>query len=92
MFAGVISVIFYIVFFVWAGGNSPTGESKKSWNDIKGDLFSTWISPLIAVLFTFMALAYFIQIPDYSVYIAMALSCLALGFSIAAVSFALVSR
>ena len=36
----VISVIFYIVFFVWAGENSPTGNLNTDWNKIKSNVFS----------------------------------------------------
>ena len=90
---GVVAIIFFIVFFVWAGKNSPTDASSTSnWREIKQDLFSAWISPLLAILGTFLALGYFISLPNYSVYLMMALACLAVGLSVAALSFALVSR
>ena len=91
-FVCLIAVSFYAIFFVWVGNNLPTGSSTTHWNDIKSNLFSAWISPLLAILFTFFASAYFIRYPDFSVYIAMALSCLAVGLSIASISFAVVSR
>lgn len=88
----VISVIFYIVFFVWAGNHSPTGDSKMDWNDIKSNVFMSCIAPIIAVLFSFISLFYLVRYPDSSVIIVMGLACLAAGFGIAALSFAVVSR
>jgi hypothetical protein len=88
----VISIAFYIVFFVWAGKNSPTGDSRTDWNEIKSDVFMSWIAPVIAILFSFISLFYLIRYPDYSVLIVMGLACLAVGFGVASLSFAIVSR
>jgi hypothetical protein len=91
-FVCLIAVSFYTAFFVWVGNNSPTGPSTTNWNDIKSNLFSSWISPLLAIVFTFFASAYFIRFPDYSVYLAMAFACLGVGIALASLSFAIVSR
>ena len=88
----VLGVIFYIVFFVWAGKNSPTGGSNQNWNEIKSNIFMSWIAPVIAILFSFISLFYMIRYPDYSVMIIMGLACLAIGLGVASLSFALVSR
>jgi len=88
----ILAVVFYIVFFVWAGKNSPTGDSNNNWNDIKSNVFMSWIAPVIAILFSFIAMFYLVRYPDYSVYVIMGLACLVLGLSVASLSFALVSR
>jgi hypothetical protein len=88
----IISVIFYIVFFVWAGQNSPTGNSKTDWNEIKSNVFMSWIAPVIAILCSFISLFYIIRYPDSSVFVMMGLACLAAGLGIASLSFAVISR
>lgn len=88
----VIAIIFYIVFFVWAGNNSPTGDSNTKWNDIKSNVFMSWIAPIIAILFSFISLFYLVRYPDYSVIMIMGLACLAVGLGVASLSFALISR
>jgi hypothetical protein len=88
----ILAVVFYIVFFVWVGKNDPTGSSTHNWNDIKSDIFSSWVCPIVAIVFTFFASAYFVQYPNYALYIAMGLSCLAVGTALASLSFAMVSR
>jgi Na+/H+ antiporter NhaC len=88
----IISIIFYIVFFVWAGKNSPTGDSKTDWNEIKSNVFMSWIAPVIAILCSFISLFYIIRYPDYSVFAVMGLACLAVGLGVASLSFAVVSR
>jgi hypothetical protein len=88
----VISVIFYIVFFVWAGKNSPTGDSKTDWNIVKSDVFMSWIAPVIAVLCSFVSLFYMVRYPDYAVFGVMGLACLAVGLGAASLSFAIISR
>ena len=72
----VISIIFYIVFFVWAGKNSPTGDSKTDWNDIKSDVFMSWIAPIIAIVCSFISLFYVIRYPDSAVIVVMGMACL----------------
>ena len=89
---GIVFVVgfgFYIVFFLWANQNLG---GTTDWNQVKSNVFSAWIAPSVAILFTFMSLFYFIRFPDYSVYLAMGLSCLAVGLSAGALSFSLVSR
>jgi hypothetical protein len=85
----VVGVTFYVVFFLWAFNNLG---GDIDWNRVKSNVFSAWISPLAAILFTFIALFYFIRFPNYSVYIAMGLSCLAVGLSAGSLSYAVVSR
>jgi Na+/H+ antiporter NhaC len=87
-----LAVAFYIVFFVWANNNSPTGNSNNNWNDIKSNVFMSWIAPVIAILFSFISLFYLVRYPDFSVFVIMGLACLAVGLSVASLSFALVSR
>jgi len=88
----VIAIILYIVFFVWAGKNSPTGDSNANWNDIKSDVFSSWVAPMFAILLSFISLFYLIRLPDLSVIVIMGLACLSVGLGVAALSFAMVSR
>ena len=91
-FVSLIAVSLYVVFFVWVGNTYPTGSSNTHWNDVKSNLFSSWIAPLLAILFTFFASGYIINYPNYSVYFAMAFSCIAVGIAVASLSFAIVSR
>ena len=88
----LIAVIFYIVFFVWTSKNSPTGNSTTHWGDIKKDVFSSWVAPTIAIIFSFVSLAYLIRYPDLIVYVLLGLSCLMVGISVSALSFSIVSR
>jgi hypothetical protein len=88
----VFGIIFYIVFFIWAGKYSPTGDSRTDWNEIKSNVFMSWIAPVIAILCSFISLIYMVRYPDYSVFAVMGLSCLAVGFGIASLSFAIISR
>jgi len=88
----VLAIIFYIVFFVWASKNAPTGDSSNNWNDIKADVFSSWIAPSVALICSGISFYYLNRYPDYFIWIVMALACLAVGFGVAALSFALISR
>ena len=88
----MISVIFYIVFFVWAGENSPTGNLNTDWTKIKSNVFMSWIAPAIAILCGFVSLFYLVRYPDYSVIIVMGLACLSAGLGMASLSFAIISR
>lgn len=88
----VISVIFYIVFFVWAGQNSPTGNVNTDWNKIKSNVFMSWIAPVIAILCSFVSLFYLVRYPDYAVFIVMGMACLSAGLGVASLSFAVISR
>lgn len=88
----VISVIFYIVFFVWAGENSPTGNLNTDWNKIKSNVFMSWIAPVIAILCSFVSLFYLVRYPDFAIILVMGMACLAAGLGFAALSFAVISR
>lgn len=88
----VISVIFYIVFFVWAGENSPTGNLNTDWNKIKSNVFMSWIAPVIAILCSFVSLFYLVRYPDFAIILVMGMACLAAGFGMASLSFAVISR
>lgn len=88
----VISVIFYIVFFVWAGQNSPTGNLNTDWNKIKSNVFMSWIAPVIAILCSFVSLFYLVRYPDFAIILVMGMACLAAGFGMASLSFAVISR
>ena len=88
----VISVIFYIVFFVWAGQNSPTGNLNTDWNKIKSNVFMSWIAPVIAILCSFVSLFYLVRYPDFAIILVMGMACLAAGLGLAALSFAVISR
>lgn len=88
----VIAIIFYIVFFVWAGKNSPTGDSNTNWNEIRSNVFMSWIAPIVAILCSFITFFYLVRYPDYSVIMVMGLACLAVGLGVAALSLALISR
>ncbi len=88
----VISVIFYIVFFVWAGENSPTGNLNTDWNKIKSNVFMSWIAPVIAILCSFVSLFYLVRYPDFAIILVMGMACVAAGFGMASLSFAVISR
>lgn len=88
----IFAFICYVVFFIFVNENYPTGAPNTQWGVITKKVFQLWISPVIAILFTFLAIMYFIQYPNVSMYMALAMSCLFLGLSVASLSFALISR
>ena len=88
----VISVIFYIVFFIWAGQNSPTGNVHTDWNKIKSNVFMSWLAPVIAILCSFVSLFYLVRYPDFAIILVMGMACLSAGLGLAALSFAVISR
>ena len=88
----VIGIVFYFVFFNWAINHSPTGDSTTNWNSIKSNVFMSWIAPVVAILCSFISLFYLSRYPDSGMILVMGIACIAVGLSVASLSYALMSR